>query len=186
MFLPHWIFGLAIRKMRAFMGITVCFCITISKCKATAWVLKGCTWDSIHNRFNIILVQPVKKPRLLQYVCCSPNQKSAPITTPPQEVLQFFKYLSVGSVQRFWYFERKRLLRLAQSVQKVICVVASSSPVEIESCVGWYLMRPHRASLGPNTLRNMVRLGVRGTKRGLDFLTGKIHRAEKVIKTKMT
>ena len=32
----------------------------------------------------------------------------------------------------------------------------------------------------------MVRLGVRGTKRGLDFLTGKIHRAEKVIKTKMT
>ena len=34
--------------------------------------------------------------------------------------------------------------------------------------------------------RAMVRLGVRGTKRGLDFLTGKIHRAEKVIKTKMT
>ena len=32
----------------------------------------------------------------------------------------------------------------------------------------------------------MVRLGVRGTKPGLDFLTGKIHRAEKVIKTKMT
>ena len=66
------------RKMRAFMAITVRFWMTISKCKVTAWVLKGCTRDSIHNRFNSIFVQPAKKPRLLQYVCCSPNQKSAP------------------------------------------------------------------------------------------------------------
>ena len=66
------------RKMRAFMAITVRFWMTISKCKVTAWVLKGCTWDSTHNRFNSIFVQPAKKPRLLQYVCCSPNQKSAP------------------------------------------------------------------------------------------------------------
>ena len=62
------------RKTRAFMAITVRFWMTISKCKVTAWVLKGCTRDSIHNRFNSIFVQPAKKPRLLQYVCCSPNQ----------------------------------------------------------------------------------------------------------------
>ena len=32
----------------------------------------------------------------------------------------------------------------------------------------------------------MVRLAVLGMKHGLDFLTAKIHRAEKVIKKKMT
>jgi hypothetical protein len=57
-----------------------------------------------------------QEAKIVAVGCCSPNQKAAPITTPPQQVLQFLKYLSVGSVQRFWYFERKRLLGLAKLV----------------------------------------------------------------------
>ena len=129
--------------------------MTISKCKVTACVLKECT-RGCHPR-QIQQHQPAKKPRLLQNVSCSRNEKSAPITTTPLlEVLQFFEDGSVGSVQRFWYFERRRFPSLAQLVQKVLCVIASSSPVERVFSVGGYLMRPNRASLGPNTLRNLV------------------------------
>ena len=103
--------------------------------------------------------QPQKKSRLLQYRA-APTAAPVISKTPTQEMFEYLHDPDVSEVQVFWARKKYDLPKLAALVPQVLCVPASSSPIERVFSAAGYIMRPHRARLSYKTLQALIFLKV--------------------------
>ena len=100
-----------------------------------------------------------KKCRLLQYRA-QPTIAPVANKTGMAEMFEYLQDPATCEVNSFWARKHFDLLKLAQLVPKVLCVPASSSPIERVFSAAGFIMRPHRARLSYKTLQALVFLKV--------------------------
>ena len=102
---------------------------------------------------------PAKKTRLLQYRAVL-TIKPAATKTGIAEMFEYLQDPLCCEVHIFWARKRFELPKLAQLVPKLLCVPASSSPIERVFSAAGFILRPHRARLSYKTLQALVFLKV--------------------------
>ena len=113
-----------------------------------------------------------KKSRLMQYRA-TPSPAVSLSKTALQELHEYLRHPDCTEISSFWSGNRFDLPKLAHLVYNILCVPASSSPIERVFSAAGIIFRPHRARMAYSTLQCLVFLKV--NRRLLKCLSAKAH-----------
>ena len=102
------------------------------------------------------IVTDTKRPKLLGYKVAVVAMPSTVALSPREEILQYLTSTDILEPEQFWYKYKRTYPLLYELYLKVLCVVASGSPVERVFSVAGNLFRPRRSRMGAKVLSALV------------------------------
>ena len=102
-------------------------------------------------------VQLEKKPKLMQYKHQAPKDTRAPRCIE-QEIAVYLASEDLLEPEDFWYKYKHDFPLLSRLYMKVLCVVASGSPVKRVFSVAGNLLRPRRSRMNVKLLSALILL----------------------------
>ena len=102
--------------------------------------------------------QPVdqKRPKLLSYKASVVAKAPAVVKSPREEITHYLSCTDILDPEAFWYKYKRTYPLLFELYLKVLCVVASGSPVERVFSVAGNLFRPRRSRMSAKVLSALV------------------------------
>lgn len=100
-----------------------------------------------------------KKPRLMQFQV-TPTKSNISEKTCAAEIFEYLKDTVLLQPSCFWATKKFDYPKLAAAAMTVLCVPASSSPIERVFSHAGYICRPHRSKMSYRTLQCLIFLKV--------------------------